>query len=121
MRSRYEKGKCPLCRQVDIMHNNTKVFGTSYFIFCTHSKYHYADQIKENEMGGIYDAHGVGKENVQGFDGKARRKESLGRPRHRWYDGIRTDLREIGWGTVEWIQLAHDRGRWPAIVNTVMD
>jgi hypothetical protein len=33
----------------------------------------------------------------------------LGRPRHRWEDGIRMDLREIGWGSVEWIQLAQDR------------
>jgi hypothetical protein len=53
--------------------------------------------------------------------GKPEGKRSLGRSRRRWYDGIRTDLREIGWGRVEWIQLAHDRGRWPAIVHTVMD
>jgi hypothetical protein len=31
------------------------------------------------------------------FGGKARRKEPLGRPRLRWNDGIRMDLREIGW------------------------
>jgi hypothetical protein len=30
------------------------------------------------------------------------------------------DLREIGWGSVDWIQLAQDRGRWRALVNTVM-
>jgi hypothetical protein len=38
-------------------------------------------------------------------------KRPLGRPRHRWEDGIRMDLGEIGWGSVEWIQLAQDRGR----------
>jgi hypothetical protein len=31
------------------------------------------------------------------------------------------DLREIGWGSVDWIQLAQDRDRWPALVNTVMN
>jgi hypothetical protein len=31
------------------------------------------------------------------------------------------DLRDIGWGSVEWIQLAQDRHRWRAVVNTVMN
>jgi hypothetical protein len=48
-------------------------------------------------------------------------KRSLGRPRRRWEDGIRMDLREIGWGSVDWIQLAQDRDRWRALVNTVMN
>jgi hypothetical protein len=42
------------------------------------------------------------------------------RPRYRWKDGIRMDLREIGWESVEWIQLAQDRGWWQALVNKVM-
>jgi hypothetical protein len=46
---------------------------------------------------------------------------SLGRPRPRWKDGIRMDLREIGWGSVDWIQLAQDRDWWRAVVNTVMN
>jgi hypothetical protein len=53
--------------------------------------------------------------------GKAKGKRPLGRPRRRWDDGIRMDLREIGWGSVEWIQLAQDRDRWWALVNTVMN
>jgi hypothetical protein len=53
--------------------------------------------------------------------GKPERKRPLGRPRHRWKDGIRMDLREIGWGSVEWIQLAQDRDRWQTLVNTVMN
>jgi hypothetical protein len=52
--------------------------------------------------------------------GKPQGKRPLGRPRHRWEDGIRMDLREIGWESVEWIQLAQDRGRWQAVVNTMM-
>jgi hypothetical protein len=34
---------------------------------------------------------------------------------------IRMDLRETGWGSVEWIQLAQDRDRWRVLVNTVMN
>jgi hypothetical protein len=52
--------------------------------------------------------------------GKPEGKRLLERPRCRWEDGIRMDLREIGWGSVEWIQLAQDRDRWRAVVNTVM-
>jgi hypothetical protein len=36
-------------------------------------------------------------------------------------DGHRMDLRETGWGSVEWIQLAQDRDRWRALLNTVMN
>jgi hypothetical protein len=43
--------------------------------------------------------------------GKPKRKKPLGRPRRRWEDGIRMDFREIGWGSVEWMQLAQDRDR----------
>jgi hypothetical protein len=49
--------------------------------------------------------------------GKPEGKRPLGRPRHRWEDGIRMDLREIGWGSVEWIHLAQDRDWWQALVN----
>jgi hypothetical protein len=48
--------------------------------------------------------------------GKPEGRRPLGRPRRRWEDGIRMDLREIGWGNVDWIQLAHDRDRWRAVV-----
>jgi hypothetical protein len=42
-------------------------------------------------------------------------------PRRRWEDGIRMDIRDIGWGSVDWIQLAQDRDRWRAFVTTVMN
>jgi hypothetical protein len=45
----------------------------------------------------------------------------LGKPKHRWEDGIRMDLRENGWGSVEWIQLAQDTGQWWALENIVMN
>jgi hypothetical protein len=65
--------------------------------------------------------HGRGEKSVQGFGGKPEGKSSLGRPRRRWVDGIRMDLREIGLGCVDWIRLAQDRDRWRAVVNAVMN
>jgi hypothetical protein len=60
-------------------------------------------------------------ETCTGFwGGKARRKKQLRRPRRRWEDGIKVNLREIGWG-VEWVHLAQDRDRWRAVVNAVMN
>jgi hypothetical protein len=48
-------------------------------------------------------------------------KRPLGRPRRRWEDGIRMDLREIGLGDVDWIRLTQDRDRWRAVVSAVMN
>jgi hypothetical protein len=53
--------------------------------------------------------------------GKPEGKRQLERPRHRWEDGIRIDLKKIGLRSVDWIQLAEDRDRWQALVNTVMN
>jgi hypothetical protein len=53
--------------------------------------------------------------------GKQEEKRPLGRQSCRWEVGIRMDLRECGWGCVEWIQLAQDRDQWRAIVNTVIN
>jgi hypothetical protein len=53
--------------------------------------------------------------------GKPEGKRPLERPRRRWEDGIRMDLRETGWGSVDWIQMVQDRDRWGALVNTVMN
>jgi hypothetical protein len=53
--------------------------------------------------------------------GKPEGKRPLGGPRYRWEDNIKIDLREIGWGGVDWIDLAQDRDQWRALVNTVMN
>jgi hypothetical protein len=53
--------------------------------------------------------------------GKPEGKRRLGRPRRRWVDNIKMDLREIGWDGMDWIQLAQDRDQWRALVNTVMN
>jgi hypothetical protein len=53
--------------------------------------------------------------------GNPKGKRPLGRPRRRWEDAIRMDLREIGLGGVDWIQLAQDRDRWRAVVSAVIN
>jgi hypothetical protein len=53
--------------------------------------------------------------------GKTEGKRPLGRPRRRWEDRIRMDLREICLGGVDWIRLAQDRDRWRAVVSAVMN
>jgi hypothetical protein len=53
--------------------------------------------------------------------GRPEGKRPLGRPRRRWEDNIKMGLREIGIEGANWIQLAQDRVRWLAFVNTVMN
>jgi hypothetical protein len=53
--------------------------------------------------------------------GKLEGKRPLGRPKCRWEDNIRMDLREIGWGGMDWSDLAQDRDQWKALVNTVIN
>jgi hypothetical protein len=50
--------------------------------------------------------------------GKPEGKIPLGRPRRRWEDNIKKDLRE---GDMDWIDLAQDRDQWRALVNTAMN
>jgi hypothetical protein len=53
--------------------------------------------------------------------GKPEGKRPLGRPRSRWEDEVRMDLREIGLGGVDWIRLVQDRDRWRAVMSAVMN
>jgi hypothetical protein len=53
--------------------------------------------------------------------GKPEGKGPLGRPTRRWVDNMKLDLREIGWGGKDWIDLAQDRDHWRALVNMVMN
>jgi hypothetical protein len=52
--------------------------------------------------------------------GKSQGKRPFGRPRRRWEDNIKMDLQKVGCGGMDWIELAHDRDRWWALVNVVM-
>jgi hypothetical protein len=57
--------------------------------------------------------------------GRPEGRRPLGRPRRRWGDNIKMDLREIGFGDgdvdVDWVHWAQDRDRWRVLVNTVMN
>jgi hypothetical protein len=53
--------------------------------------------------------------------GKPEGKRPLGGHIRRWVVNIKMDLEEIGWGCMDWIDLAQDRDQWRALVNTVMN
>jgi hypothetical protein len=53
--------------------------------------------------------------------GKPEGKSILGRPRCRWVDNIKLDLRETGWDGADWIDMAQDRNQWRALVNMVLN
>jgi hypothetical protein len=53
--------------------------------------------------------------------GKPERKSPLGRPMRRWEDKIKMDFKEIGYGGMDWIELAQNRDRCRALVNAAMD
>jgi len=52
--------------------------------------------------------------------GEPEGKRQLGRPRRRWEDNIKMYLRKVG-GSGDWMELAQERDRWRALVNTVMN
>jgi hypothetical protein len=53
--------------------------------------------------------------------GQPEGKRPLGRNTRRWEYNIKMDLRVIGWGGMDWIDLAQDRDQWSGLVNTVMN
>jgi hypothetical protein len=55
------------------------------------------------------------------FVGKPEGRRPLGRPERRWDYNIKIDLRERGWGSINWINWPQDRDQWRAFINTVMN
>jgi hypothetical protein len=53
--------------------------------------------------------------------GRPEGKRPLGRTTCKWVDNIKMDVGEVGWGGIDWIDVAQDRGNWRAIVETVMN
>jgi len=53
--------------------------------------------------------------------GRPEGKRPLGRPRCRWEDNVKVDLQEVGWGDINWIDLAQDRDRRLVLVKAVMN
>jgi hypothetical protein len=62
---------------------------------------------------------GVGRGVYRVLDGRPEGKRPLGRPKCRWEDSIKPDLRELGIDGANWIQLAEDTVQWRAFVNRV--
>jgi hypothetical protein len=57
----------------------------------------------------------------RGLVGKHKVKRPLERPRHRWEDNIKMDLKKIGWGCINWIDLAQNVDRWWVLLKPVMN
>jgi hypothetical protein len=53
--------------------------------------------------------------------GKPEGRRPLGRPGRRWEDNISMDLREVGFGCVDWMELAQEKDRWRALVSAAMN
>jgi len=71
-------------------------------------------------MGGACGAYGPGERGVKGSGGETWGKEPIGGPRRRWEDNIKMDLKEVGGGCGNWMELAQTRDSWRALVGTVM-
>jgi hypothetical protein len=65
--------------------------------------------VKENEMDRAYSTNEEKRNAYRILVGEPEGKRQLGRPRRRWVDNIKMDLREIGWGGMDCIDLAEDR------------
>ena len=53
--------------------------------------------------------------------GKPEGKRPLGKPGRRWEDNIKMVIQGVGGGCEDWMELAHDRDRWRALVSMVMN
>jgi hypothetical protein len=85
------------------------------------TNYHSGDQIKKTEVDRACSKYRERRGAYRVSVGKSEGSRSLERPRHRWEDDIKISLRELGWGSMDWIDLGQDRDRWRAVVNAVMN
>jgi len=86
----------------------------------TPTQYCAGGKIEKNEVGGHVARMGEGRGVHRVLLGKLEGKSPLERPRCRWEDNIKMDLQEVGGGE-DWMDLAQDRDRWRALVNSVMN
>jgi hypothetical protein len=79
-------------------------------IICLLYFYHYYYQVKEDEMGRECSTNWEKRNAYRILLGKSEGKRALGRPRRRWVDNIKTDLREIGWTGSIWLRIGTSGG-----------
>jgi hypothetical protein len=72
-------------------------------------------------MGRAFNMNGAKRNAYRILVGRPEEKRPPGRPRHRCVDNIKMHRREIGWGGVDWIDMAQDRDHWRDLVNIVMN
>jgi hypothetical protein len=70
-------------------------------------------------MGGACSSCGERRGVYRVLVGKPEGKRPLGRPRHKWEDNIRMDLQDVGYGGMDWIELAQDRDKWWAFLDEI--
>ena len=62
-----------------------------------------------------------GRKAFKNFRGTPTGKKPLGRPRRRWEDNVRIDLKEIGINTRIWVDWVQDRDYWRALINAALN
>jgi hypothetical protein len=90
-------------------------------LYSSSNTYYSGNQIEKNEMGRACSTYGGKRGAYRILVGRPEGRQPLGRPRHIWEDNIKMDLPEVGWGVMDWIELAQDRDRWWALENVVMN
>ena len=85
------------------------------------AEYNQNDQVKDYEMRRACSTNGVDEEFIQNIGGKARKKEITMKTKTKQGVNIKMNLREIGSGGMDWIELAQDRAQWKALVIMVMN
>jgi hypothetical protein len=83
------------------------------------ARYNEDDQVKKDGNGRSCSTNGEKMNACRILVGKREGKRPLGRLRRKWVDNIKVNHREIGWGGVDWIDVAQDRDQWRALVNTI--
>jgi hypothetical protein len=72
-------------------------------------------------MGRASSTNGENRNGYRLLVGKPEGKKPLARTRCKWVDNLKLDLREIGWGRMDGINVVQDRDQWRAVVNTVIN
>ena len=86
------------------------------------TKYYLGDQIEKNTKGGAYIARMGDRRGAHTvLVGKPKGRRPLRRPMPRWEDNIQMNLQEVGWGGMDWIDMAQDTNRRRVLVNDVMN